>query len=72
MYMCVEVSAELCLWGESLKAYQRLLDLHDKFLDVQVLTVLVGGVTQGFPERGVAPGERERRGEGVICGYNYV
>lgn len=42
-----QVSTELLMWEECLRAYHRLLELGNGFLDVDVLAVLVCAVTEG-------------------------
>lgn len=40
-YEVVQVSAELSLWNDCLRAYHMLCQLDSKFLDVEILRLLV-------------------------------
>lgn len=44
------------MWEESLRAYHRLVELKGKFLDVDILAVLVCAITEGNPLKDIPPG----------------
>lgn len=46
----------MLLWEDSLRAYHRLLELGGKFLDLDILGVLVCAITEGHPGRDIPPG----------------
>lgn len=56
MCVVVQVSADLRYWEDTLKAYHRLLELESKFVDVELLELLVSAVVRGFPDKAIAPG----------------
>lgn len=58
-----QVSAELSLWEDCLRAYHRLLELESKFLDVEILELLVAAVTVCGGEDCGPPGQCSKGGE---------
>lgn len=44
------------MWEETLRAYHRLLEMKEKFLDVDILAVLVCAVVEGNPQEDTPPG----------------
>ena len=64
--MCtiLQVSAELSLWEDCLRAYHRLLELESKFLDVEILELLVCAVTVCAGNEDCDPPGQCSKGEG--------
>ncbi len=61
----VQVSAELKLWSDCLRAYHMLCQLDSKFLDVEILGLLVGACAE--EERSAAPPPGGWRGGLAVC-----
>ena len=59
-----QVSAELSLWEDCLRAYHRLLELESKFLDVEILELLVCAVTVCAGNEDCDPPGQCSKGEG--------
>ena len=51
-----QVSCDLQCWEDSLRAYHRMIDLQHKFVDAEILSVFVHGITEGFSDSATPPG----------------
>ncbi len=66
-YVLGQVSTDLQEWRASLRAYHRLVELKHKYVDVEILSVLVEAIVKGFPEKSVQPGTGRERGGSNEC-----
>lgn len=62
------VSTDLLQWEDCLRAYHRLLELEGRFLDVDILAVLVCAVTEGNSGRDIPPACQHRGALGKLLG----
>ena len=53
----IQVSADVGAFDDTIHAYHRLMDLRDKFIDVEVLKVLVRAVVEDAMDINNRPGE---------------
>ena len=66
----VQVSADVGAFAETIRAYHRLMELREKYVDVEVLRVLVTAVNENLPDIKGQPGMRLlESSSSIACTY---
>ena len=63
----VQVSADVGAFADTIRAYHRLMELREKYVDVGVLRVLVTAVNENLPDIKGQPGMKLLKVTVVYC-----